>query len=289
VRSRLSRARDTLRSRLKRRGMTTPSLLGPSAAWLIGDATASTAAASPALPAQLSTTMARSATHFATGQTAAAGSLSVAAMRLAQGVLTTMMLKKLTIAGSILLSLGLAGVGGSALLVRASRAQEPRPAPAAGPVKPQGRAPIDDAPIPGDIDPLLRELLEAARNRVEAQRAYYEEGRITIDRFIDGLAHLEKVQLIAARSDADRIAIRRRHVSLLGEIEVREKADLEVGRGTVADVSEARQRRLEAEYEMKNSEKEAAEKSAILRRLGELERKVEALQRERTERPAGKP
>ncbi len=45
-----------------------------------------------------------------------------------------MMLKKLTIAGCVVLSLGIAGVGGGALLVRPSRAQEPKPAPAATPV-----------------------------------------------------------------------------------------------------------------------------------------------------------
>jgi hypothetical protein len=90
---------------------------------------------------------------------------------------------------------------------------------------------------------------------------------------------------MAAKTDAERMAIRQRHVNLLEEIENREKAELDVGRGTVADVAEAHQRRLEAQYELKASEKEAGEKAAILQRLGELERKVEQLQRERTRRP----
>ncbi len=281
VRSRLSRARDTLRSRLTRRGVTAPSTLGAMSAWILFDEAASSATASAALPGPLAASLARSATRFAISQPATTGSLSVVAMRLAQGVLTTMMLKKLTIAGCVILSLGIASIGGGAYLIRASRAQELGPARAAAPAPPEKRAFIAEAPDPGEIDPLLRELLEAARKRVEAQRAYYEEGRITLDRFIDSLAHLEKVQLIAARSDADRMAIRGRHVSLLAEIEKREKAEQELGRGTEADVSEARQRHLEAEYEMKYSEKEANEKAAILRRLSELERKVQEIPWER--------
>ena len=206
VRSRLSRARDRLRSRLTRRGVTAPSTLGPLAAWLIGDSAASTAAAAvaSALPVHLSTSLARSATHFAIGQPAAAGSLSAVAMRLAQGVLTTMMLKKLAIAGCV------DPVARSRWpwAVAPPGPSVPGPGtqagPAAAPAQPTRPAAIADAPKPDDIDPCSSELLEAARKRVEAQRDYYEEGRITIDRFIDALAHLEKVQLIAARTDAER-------------------------------------------------------------------------------------
>ena len=142
---------------------------------------------------------------------------------------------------------------------------------------------------PVDIDPQLEKLLAAARQRVEAQKAYYEEGRLTLDRFIDALVRLEKAELIAAKTESERMQIRQRRVRLLEEIENREKAELQVGRGTIADVSEARQRHLEAEYEMKQIVKEVAEKSAILRRLSELERKIDQLQRERIEKPAAKP
>ena len=112
--------------------------------------------------------------------------------------------------------------------------------------------------------------------RVEAQKAYYEEGRITIDRFIDGLARLEKVELLAAKTDAERAEIRKRHVNILDDIAKREDGELQIGKGTIADVSEARQRHLEAEYEMKVMEKEAAEKAAILKRLSDLERVVDS-------------
>jgi RNA polymerase sigma factor (sigma-70 family) len=287
VRSRLSRARDALRCRLTRRGLTAPSALGPLAAWFISDAAGATAAAASPLPAHLATCVARSATHFAIGQSATAGSLSAAASVLARGVLTTMMLKKLTIAGCVILSLGIAAVGGGAL-IRTSRAQDPKPGPI-GTNAPTSREPIEQVVKSVDIDSQLGKLLAAARQRVEAQRAYYEEGRLTLDRFIDALVRLEKVELIAAKTESERMQIRQRHVRLLGEIENREIADLQVGRGTVSDVSEARQRHLEAEYEMKQIVKEVAEKYAILRRLSKLEHRLDQLQRERAENPVAKP
>jgi RNA polymerase sigma factor (sigma-70 family) len=290
VRSRLSRARDRLRSRLTRRGVTVPSTLGPLSAWLTGDQAGSTAVATAvsALSAQLSTSLARSATYFAIGQTSTAGSSSAISMALAQGVLTTMMLKKLAIVGCVFLSFGMVSMGGGALLVRASRVQGPGRVPAATQAQPTKPA-VADAPKPDEMDPLLQELLKAARDRVEAQRAYYEQGRITIDRFIDSLANLEKVQLMTAKTDAERTAIRQRLVDLLKEIENRENAELQVGRGTDADLAEARQRRLEAEYESKVSAKEAAEKATLLRRLSELERKVDEIQKKLGEKPVNAP
>ena len=286
VRSRLSRARDRLRGRLTRRGVTAPSTLGPLAAFFLSDAAASTAAAAFPLPAHLATSVARLATRFAIGQPASTGSLPAAALGMAQGVLTTMMLKKLTIAGCVVLSLGVATAGGGALLIRPSRAQDPKPGPA-GTQTPTHELFVVQAAKLIDADPQLEKLLAAAKQRVEAQRAYYEEGRITVDRFIDSLERLQKILLIGAKTDAERIEIRQRHVSILAEIENREDAEIKVGRGTIADLSEARQRHLEAEYEMKNVNKEAAEKSAILRRLSELERKVDQLQRDRPGLPPG--
>ncbi len=285
VRSRLARARDTLRTRLTRRGVTAPAAVGPVAAWLAGDPVASSAVAAtvvaPAvgLPAPFSTSLARAATGLAAGQPATAGLWPAAPLVLAQGVLTTMMLKKLMIATCALVTLTIATSSGL-VLVRASQTQNPTPAPAAALSQPT--QPADAAkPVakPEEIDPLLQQLLDAARKRVQAQQAYYEDGRITIDRFIEALIALEKVQLKAAKTPAERTAIRQRHLVLLNEIETRETAELAVGRGTDADMAEARQRRLEAEFEFKSSGQEADHMTSILRRLDALERRVAELQR----------
>jgi RNA polymerase sigma factor (sigma-70 family) len=288
VRSRLSWARNTLRFRLTRRGITAPSAAGPLLAWLVSDTAGRAAAAAPSvLPEGLAPSVARAATRFAFSQSVATGSLPVVAMELAQGVLTTMLLKKLTITGCVILSLGIATAGGGSLLF--GRTQKEDPKPAAGGTGGDIRNPATPAVTKtvDDVDPELAKLLEAARARVDAQKAYYEAGRMTIDRFIDALARLEKAELMAAKTDAERAEIRKRHVNILEGIAKREDAELQIGRGTMADLSEARQRHLEADYEMKLMDKEAAEKAAILRRLSELERVVATLQKGQTAKPAG--
>jgi hypothetical protein len=124
-------------------------------------------------------------------------------------------------------------------------------------------------------------LLAAARQRQDAQRAYYEEGRITIDRFVDANKQLALAELRLAKTDADRLAIRQRHVDRIKAIVNREQAELAAGRGTVADVSEAAERCLEAELDLKLSQREAGEMAGLTRRLNDLERKVDQLLKER--------
>ncbi len=50
---------------------------------------------------------------------------------------------------------------------------------------------------------------------------------------------------------------------------------------TIADLAEARQARIQAEFDLKAGEKEDAEKATLLRRIADLERKVEQLEKER--------
>ena len=66
----------------------------------------------------------------------------------------------------------------------------------------------------------------------------------------------------------------------------REKGDLAVGRGTVADVAEAHQGLLEAEVLLKRSKMPVKSNPQILaleRRLGEVERKLDELLKQRGE------
>jgi hypothetical protein len=189
-----------------------------------------------------------------------------------------MMLKKLTLIAGVVMTLGI-GSGTGALLVRGLRAQDSPPA--AGATTKTVAQPAANPPKQPDVDPLLKELVEAARRRLKAQTAYYEQGRITIDRFIAAVADVERVELLAAKTEAERRSIRRRRVDLAKEIENREQAELQVGRGTESDLAEAHQARVQAEFDMKAGEKEDAEKAALLHRIAELERKVEQLQKER--------
>jgi hypothetical protein len=191
-----------------------------------------------------------------------------------------MMFKKLLIAACTLPPIAITALGGGVFLARKTLAQVEKPTAAPSvPNAPQPTA--KEAPQPDDVDRLAQKLLEAARRRYDFQRAYYEAGRITVDRFVDASKQLALAELRIAKTDPDRLAIRQRHLDRIKSIEQREDAAQKVGRGTEADVAEARERRLEAELDLLLSQREAVETASVLRRLSELERKVEQLQKER--------
>jgi hypothetical protein len=121
-----------------------------------------------------------------------------------------------------------------------------------------------------------------ARKLREAQEAY-KEGRITLDRLADASLQLAETELRTAGTDFARIAARRHHLDRSRAIEAREEAEMKEGRGTKADLAEATTRRIEAELALHEAvdSKGSADLTPILRRLGELERKVEQLQKER--------
>lgn len=284
VRSRLARARDRLRSRLSRRGVTTPIAVGPLVSWVASDSPAPGAAiahcSAETISRELAASIARSVSHVPVGRTSAAIGGSSASLGLAQGVYQAMMFKKLLLATCAFVPVTITLLGGALFVAGGTQAQTQKPpAAAADPVA--ARKDGAESPPREEIDRLARQLLEAARSRYDAQRAYYEEGRITIDRFVDASKQLALAELRLAGTDADRLEARQRHVDRIKKIESRERAELEIGRGTIADVTEAHERRLEAELDLKLDQHQAGEMSALLRRLNALERKVDQLQKER--------
>jgi RNA polymerase sigma factor (sigma-70 family) len=295
VRSRLSRARQTLRNRLNRRGVVASTAIGPVSAWLAGERMASSATATTAtapfsttIPGELPGTIARVVSRIAAGQTPAAASLSVTSLELAQGVIKTMMLKKLTVIGCALLPIGMIGLGGGAFLVQRSKAQDPAPAAAASGQNARPAA-KSDTPKPAEVDPLLQQLLEAARKRLELQRAYFNEGQITLDRYVNAFQQVGMIELKTARNDAERLAIRQRMLDRLKELEVQKKAEFTAGTASESDVVETTMRRLQAELDLKASQTKSSDVDSLLRRLTELERKVEQLQKERVYKPEIRP
>ena len=217
-----------LRNRLNRRGVTASTAIGPVSAWLAGkrvasSATVATAAlSSTTIPGELPAAIARIVSRIAAGQTPAAVSLSVTSLALARGVLKTMMLKKLTVAVCALLPLGIIVLGGGASSFRdpgRRTTHHPRPPW----VKVRGQPPQRTRRIPRKSTPWSsncskpRKLLEGRRHDFEI------EGRTRIDRYVDACQKLGMVELKTARSDAERLAIRQRHVDRLKEFEKVEK------------------------------------------------------------------
>jgi hypothetical protein len=125
---------------------------------------------------------------------------------------------------------------------------------------------------PKSIDPFVLKLLDAAQRHVDAQRPLYDDGKITISSFVEALSQLEKARLLAATDEAERVAVRRRHVAVLKEIELRETAEVQVGRGSVADLAEAQQRLQQAELDLRVAQNEFDEYDSRVNKLVDVAR-----------------
>jgi RNA polymerase sigma factor (sigma-70 family) len=151
IKGRLARARDLLRPRLARRGLTL------STAALASVLTLKSASAS--VPPTLMNSTLKAASLVAAGQTAAAGMVSVQAAALSQGVLRSMFLTKLTAACAVLF--GVAAIGASTALLA-------HPKPKEAEVRPEAK-PQPAAPQAGDNQEKAKEpdekTLKAARLR----------------------------------------------------------------------------------------------------------------------------
>lgn len=132
---------------------------------------------------------------------------------------------------------------------------------------------------------MVLDLVEAARQRLELQRSFYEEGKITVDRFIAASQGLMNAERQAAKTYAERLTALKRHVDRLREVENRERALLVVGKGTQGDVAEAVQSRVEAEILLKDAgvARPTAQIEALTRRLNEVERKLDQLLKKQPE------
>ncbi len=251
VQSRLARGRERLRRRLILRG------LAPTA--IVAALAAHTRAVSAAIPQALANFTIRGVTQLSISRASVAisGFFSASVAILTEGVLRTMILTKLKIAALVLLSTCIL-VGGVGILVGQETAAKPDGTQPPGTTKPGGtvipdRAPAVAAPEEETEEALKHRLVEAARRRLEAQRAFYEEGRITVDRFLGASHELMHAEIQASTTREARISAVQAHLDRAKKVEARERSELQEGRGTRADVAEAEQGRLQAELDFRTA------------------------------------
>jgi RNA polymerase sigma factor (sigma-70 family) len=229
VRVRLSRAREKLRPRLARRGFgPAPLALGP--ADFLARALGSTPDPPPSAGWVDATV--RSARALVSGQ-AAAEVVSASALLLSQEVFRTMILSQLRLVGLAAAGLVFAAIGVSSL-----GGQEARPG-AGGAGRSSRRAEQAAPAEPSLREQLAQRVLSAARRRLDAQRTYYEEGRITIDRYLDASRRVRDTERRVAATPQERLDASKAHVERVAEVLHRETSALEAGRGTIADLLEA--------------------------------------------------
>jgi RNA polymerase sigma factor (sigma-70 family) len=234
VRGRLERARSRLRGRLTRRG------LAPSGGLMALLATP------PNLSPVLLATTCRAACSFAIGRVGA-GVASTSAVALCRGVLNMMLLSKLKVGLAVVISTGFVATGTGMLAAQAPGAKQDPAKPAASPVV-QEPPKASDPFQPRSAPELAKARVEEARKRLEIQMAFYDEGRITIDRLADASRGLMQAERDATDIRDVRVKAAMAHYMRLKLILKREQDQLEVGRATEADVAEAKTALLEAEF-----------------------------------------
>ncbi len=116
----VSRARDLLRSRLARRGL--------SAGALVMAGSLEPRMATAAVPPALERAAIQAALTYATRPATVAGIASATAVELAGGALRTMALNRLAVAGTLMLAIGVVATAAGGLAAGSSRPDDPRPA-----------------------------------------------------------------------------------------------------------------------------------------------------------------
>lgn len=299
VRVRLSRARERLRGRLIRRGF------GPDRVTAIGwfahdpgslaaAIMASNTGAFLGGTAWIEATI-KAARAFSMGQIAMAGTVSTSVLCLYEGVVRAMMIDwfktaavwlaatGVTVAGAIAFAAG----GASGQDKSADSKSQPRAAAAAKKSTPR---PAIDFDSPDTLIKQTERRVNAAAQRLDAQRAYYAEGRLTVDRYIDASQQLMLAETAASTTKEQRAAAAKAHWDRMTDLLRKEQKELVEGRGTISDVAEgavAYENAASAYIEARQS-RGSFEVEALKKRVEALEKQLAEITRERTRVGAGK-
>ena len=267
VAGRLARAKETLRSRLTRRGLTL-------SASLLGSALSQSAPA--AVPAGLLTATIRSAAIVAAGQIMMAPGLAASVSFLLEGVDKAMFINKLKISASILLTMGAVGggvlayskvagqhfginnAGGVVGFVQqpgevkpaevAPQAQDPRfpkTLPTLG--KDKAAALIQASNFSDKLAALIAARYDAARTEVDFRWGRSVRGLETQDILLGSCLRLIEAERELSNKQADQLAALENHAQRMKEVEKIAKAKADAGRNTPQDLAQAQFYRLQAE------------------------------------------
>jgi RNA polymerase sigma factor (sigma-70 family) len=267
VSGRLARAREMLRTRLTRRGVTLSA--GLAATVFSGSAL------SAVVPAPLVTSTLRAAVLLTAGKTAAVGTLAVPVATLMEGVLHSMFLSKVKVVTLALLAFTTlcAGVGvvryqtlvaqsSSPKQVQGPEAQvaEPQPPKAdqeeslpAADTK-QLKKSLDEATnLSEKLKALLAQRQEAARNELEARWQDFLAGRGMLVILLEVSGHLKNAELEMSPKRADQLAALEAHWKRTQKIEETNKRRFDEGRISLQEYEQSRYHRLNAEVQLERA------------------------------------
>ena len=281
VKGRISRAKDLLREGLLRRGVT--------ASTVVLAATLTKTARALVSPVLLDQTVKAAMGLAAGGAIATAGLGSATAVSLAERVTMTMTLAKIKLAVAALVSIGVAttgvalgrqGLGGggqeSAQTKTVSAPSEkskvgfekPIDVPKGGTVNEEL---IAATPLPNmneSMADLAAARVSAARQSLDAQSVFYENGTITLDRLLQSARRYMEAQVAAAGGNKEvELKAIEYYVRVSKSIVTREEAKYQAGQGALPNVAEAAVEFTEARVLLAEAiaaqRKSAASKNAV--------------------------
>ena len=274
IRVRLSRARDRLREGLRRRGFGPSAVASSLPGWLAEGQILPLSA--PAMAWVETTT--RAVHALVSGHATEAGAVSASALTLSREVLFMLWiskLKMLAMGGFLVLgvTIGTGSILGQVFYANQTPAGISSTSQAVDASK--GKPAISDS-VKDPERELIQKLVDTSNRRLETQRAFYEESRIKIDRYIDASEQLMSGELQLARKRSQRVIAVAKHLKRIANMEDRERFELTEGRGTEADVVEVQQAREKAELELlRVSNSDVPDVRVLEKRIEVLEGKLD--------------
>ncbi|MDG3004319.1 RNA polymerase sigma factor [Paludisphaera mucosa] len=291
VRVRLSRAREQLRVRLTRRGF------GPGRlAAIISSLPDQSAALSPSSASFLDGSAWLEATVKAVrslrwDRTTLAEAVPSSVLSSYQGMIQTMILDGCKTAAVWTLAVGMTAAGALCFSATGRAWQEAAPSDRRPHFTTTTKAPPVLAPPEKSGEQAARErLARAARIRLDAQRYFFQEGRITIDRFIDASEQLMDCEMAASPNQDQREAAAEAHRERMGELAGTEENRLKAGAGSATDFVEAWAASKLADFSLREArrDRDSGEVDALKRRVEALEKQLKSVIKEQ-ERAGGDP
>jgi RNA polymerase sigma factor (sigma-70 family) len=257
VGTRLARARERLRGRLTRRGVT----LSVGALSLV----LTERLALAALPSPLVVLTLRGASATASGKATPVVSASILA--LVEGVVRTMFVSKLKTVVGVFVLCGVVGTGAGVL---ALQPPPPQPDDPKVPAEAKAQEKQEDR-LPG----LLKARLEAAEAELQARRNEFFAGRGTFDILIGASQRVLKAQRELSKNKQEQVAALEAHLRLLQEIHETNQSRFNAGRIAIAELKRGEFDRLDAEIELERAKAKQQD-----RLPGLLKARLEAAQAE---------
>ena len=262
--------------------MAAPAVMGPIGAWLAGDQ-AAIAATTDTIPGNLAVEVVKLVSQAAAGRCTAATSSQLSSLALADGVLKMFMLKKLSIVAAVIVSLATLTVGGGVAFVRTSQAQDAKsevPSTDTETKRTCWKLPTN-RPSRSIAQQLFQQQRCARRGAIRIPASSSTRaGRSRSTDSSRSVINSERWSSRRRKAALQREIVKRRVLKRLEGVErARQDKQLTLGSAPAGDLADIRLRRMQAEIDLKTPDNEQADLPAILKRLKELERKVEQLEK----------